>query len=389
MAKPENDLYEILEIDKNATESNIKSAYKKMTKKYHPDKNHDPNASDMFKKINNAYEILSDPNKREIYDKYGEDGLKQGMGMNGDFMDPTGFFTRMHSNVESKQYNIKLEEYFTKKKVSIPITKNTKCDDCDATGFTDKQKHYCKQCAGNGVVMQVIMINKNTSKQVPMQCPLCKGRRIDSTAVNLKCSHCNAGTIPKTETIEVDIPRNITKDPTIILPKKGSWKGNSFSDLQIIFNLKMPDNFGFTNNKKLIYTMHINYPETLCGFRRALNHPSGQEILIVSEKGYIINSDNIYILDRLGFNGDVMYLNFIIHYPESISLPKNQVLNFKNLDAVMGERFMHDIPEHVQFDPINIYTLGKMKKINNKVDNSEQYDSSEGEPADGPGCRQQ
>jgi len=76
--KRHTELYDILEVSPDASLDDIKKAYKKMALKYHPDKN--PNAGDRFKEISTAYEILNDPEKKEIYDKYGEEGLKEGMG---------------------------------------------------------------------------------------------------------------------------------------------------------------------------------------------------------------------------------------------------------------------------------------------------------------------
>ena len=380
----EKDFYKILGIERSATERDIKTAYKKLAKKYHPDINKTEGSLEMFKKINNAYEVLSDAEKRNLYDQYGEEGLQRGGfgGAGDDFMDPMGFFTRMKQQqqrpAQQVQHVINLDEYFTKKKVTITLQKNTKCESCDATGFTDKQKHNCKQCGGLGVITQNIPIGPRMSQQIQMPCHTCKGHKTDQTLADIKCGLCNAtGTSQKNETIDVDIPRDITKNPITRLHGAGSWHDESYIDLVIIFKLKMQKYFSITSDKKLIYTMHINYPETVCGFRRVIHHPSGQEKLIVAERGYVINPDHIYILDGLGFNGDSMYLNFVIKYPETITIPKNKVLNFKTLDAAMGDRFMADSPEHIQFDPINIYTLSKTKKINNNPRSKNDYESDD------------
>ena len=394
MSDNEQDYYKILGIDRNATERDIKKAYRKLAVKYHPDRCQDENASEMFKQINNAYDILSDSEKRKIYDQYGEKGFKQGMGMDDDFMDPMDIFSRMRPRrpVDQMQYTIKLDDYFTKKKVTIPVSRNIKCDECDATGFTDKQKHHCNQCGGNGIIVQVIPVGPGISQQIQMPCPTCKGRKYDVNATNLQCKHCTGtGSVKKTEMVDVDIPRNITTNPITKLNGAGSWVDGSYVDLAIIFKLKIPKGFGITSDKKLIYTMNINYPETLCGFRRTINHPSGKIILVVSEKGYVINPDHIYHLDMLGLNGEKMYLNFIINYPESIVMPKNKMLNFNNLDSMMGSRYQIDEPSTTNIDSMNIYILGRLTKINNNHRSQTDDDNSDGEETMNgpPNCKMQ
>lgn len=396
---PHTELYETLDVETNASTDEINKAFRKLAVKYHPDKNKDLGAEDMFKKITHAHDILSDPDKRQIYDQFGEDGLQSGL---GDGMDPmAAFFGRMHQEnnrkmATKKEYNITLEEYFTKKYISIEIPRNIVCDNCDATGFTDKKRHSCKHCRGSGFVMKV-MQQGPIIQQFQSMCPSCNGKKIDTSMTGNICPNCNAqGTKQSYEKIDVMVPSNILVNPVTIVPDKGDWTDNRYIDLAIIFKLRMNKNFSLTSDKKLIYMMHINYPETICGFRRIIKHPSGKNILVVAEKGYVINPDNIYFIDKLGFNDDVMYLSFVIHYPEKINIPTTKtLLSFRSLEMILGERNEPNIVNDSGIDPENIYTLSTLNKINNNPrsqNNNDEEDEEYDEPEDhghGIGCNQQ
>lgn len=367
MNRSHTELYDILGLKSDASDTDIKNAYKKLARKYHPDKNKEPDAEEMFKKVNQANAILSDAEKKKIYDQFGLEGFEGGM---GEGVDPFDIFNMMRQQQQRKQavqmnHGISLVDYFTKTFVTITVSRKVKCDSCDATGFTDKKVHKCKHCNGIGMVMR-------TLKQGPMvhqaqtQCPICRGQKNDTTLTNLKCKMCsNQGTKMINEDLEVKIPSNIIGESFTLVEEKGPWVENKYIDLAIVFKLKMPKDFGMTSDRKLIHTMHINYTETICGFRRIMNHPSGKKILIVSEKGYIVNPDNIYVLDRLGFNNDALYLSFIIHYPESIILPKKKMLTFEALEITLGERRVPSINNDGSIDPENVYMLSTLSKINN------------------------
>lgn len=366
------ELYNILGVKPTATVEEIKKAYKKLAFKYHPDRNKDPGAEEMFKKISHAHEILTDPEKRQIYDQYGEEGIREGMDEDmGGFPFSAGFpfanIFRQDARKQAKQIQhiITLEEYFTMNYVSVNVERDIRCDACDSTGFSDKQFHPCRKCNGSGVTI-IQMRNGPIIQQIQQPCPQCKGYKRDHDAPN-KCLKCNAtGTVRIKEELDVVVPKDILRNPNTIIPEKGPWFHNRYIDLVVFFKLKLPKNFGFTSDNKLIYTMHINYTETICGFKRVINHPSGKKILIVSNKGYIINPDYIYSLIGLGLSNDVLYLSFVVHYPEKITLPKKKTLalTFENLEQILGERRYKDATDD-DIEPENIYTLHTLPKINN------------------------
>lgn len=393
MNSKKEDLYELLGLKKDATPDEIKKAYKKMALKYHPDRNKDPNAEEMFKKIGQANEILSNPEKREIYDRFGMEGFEEmggGDGFPGGFPFAGGFPFGGAGHQNRRQaakfpQKISLADYFTKKTVKIKVPREVKCEPCEATGFTDKQVHTCKTCKGTGMTVKIKQMG-NMIQQMQQICPMCKGMKFDTQANDLKCKTCmGKGTSKTEEELEVDIPSDILHEPMTVIDGKGPWMNGKYIDLAVIFQLKMPSGFGMTHpDKKLIYTMHINLTETMCGFRRVINHPSGKKLLIISEPGYIINPDNIYLLDRMGFDNDMMYLNFVIHYPENIKMPTTRaLLTFETLEKVLGDRRepnYNDDTDDVFTE--NIFKLSKVNKINNNPRSKDTDHDSDDEDSD-------
>lgn len=362
------DYYQVLGLEKNATQEQIKAAYKELAKKYHPDKNKSPGAEEMFKKISEANQVLSDPEKRQIYDSYGKEGL-DGM-PNGDFnpFEHMGMWPGRAERVTAAKFEkkISLQEYFTKTSLKIKVPRNVKCDPCEATGFTDKQIHKCKACNGTGFKIIVKRMGI-MQQQIQQPCNVCQGQKFDTEEKQLRCAKCQGkGVVETVEELEVDIPKQILSHPITIVPEKGPWMQNKYIDLAVIFQLQFSEGYGLTSNKRLIYTMHINLAETICGIRRVIDHPSGKKLLIVMEEDNVINPDYIYKIPGMGLNNSEMYLTFAVHYPRKINMPSKKLLNHDVLEKVLGNRrepnYMDtDIPSE------NIYYLDKLNKINNNA----------------------
>lgn len=396
--KIHTELYDVLEVSPDADIKEIKKAYRKMVLKYHPDKNKNKGAVEIYKKVSNAYEILSDPEKRKIYDEYGERGVKQQEEFDKDTMNPFNVFSRMQEQrIKPKmqyQHNITLSEYFKNKTVIVTYQRDTRCNTCDATGFADKKPHQCKHCNGTGMILRIIQHGMSI-QHISSPCPHCGGKKHDPSAHSNRCEECSGkGSIGIMENIEVQLPDNIIHEPAILVPQKGPWYDGKYIDLEVHFRLKMPDNYKMTSDGKLIHIMHINFTETICGFRRIIDHPSGDKLLIIAEKGLIINPDYFYLLEKQGFGNEIMYLSFIISYPEKIIIPKKNpgMLNFDNLESIFGERYA---PNYVSDSGIkieNIFMLSTLEKINNNPETNKKEsrdsdsDSSESNNQDGNAC---
>lgn len=266
MAK--KDYYEILGISRDASEADIKKAYRNMARKYHPDLNKDdPEAEQKFKEVQEANEVLSDPQKRATYDRYGhaafENGGNAGGGFGGfsssfDFEDLGGFgnfsdiFESMFGGGFSSQrtarvkrgadlrYNLvlTLEEVAEGTVKTLRYRRIGKCDTCDGTGAEPGSKIVtCKHCNGQGVIREQRQTILGT-QQVTRECPYCHGT---GKVPEKECHTCHgSGTKEETFEKDINIPSGLQDGQTITLREGGNYGGanGEFGDLQIVVTVK-------------------------------------------------------------------------------------------------------------------------------------------------------
>ncbi len=247
--------YELLEVSKDASKGEIKKAYRKMAMKYHPDKNpDDKEAEEMFKQINEAYQVLSDDEKKSIYDRYGKAGLEghgqggHGGGGFGGFDDLSSVFEEMFGGGFSggrsrarKSYNYNLdtqetvnlefnEAIFGTKKI-IKFKYKTACKKCKGTGAKGGKLSTCGTCDGAGQVhmRQGFMTFAQT-------CPTCNGA---GQSVKEKCSSCSGkGYEEKEETFTVDLPEGVNTGNRMRVGGKGNiapdgTRGDLYINIQV------------------------------------------------------------------------------------------------------------------------------------------------------------
>ncbi|MGQ4276269.1 molecular chaperone DnaJ [Pseudidiomarina sp. E22-M8] len=235
MAKP--DLYEVLDVSRDASERDIKKAYKRMAMKYHPDRTKgDKDLELKFKEVKTAYEVLSDPQKRAAYDQYGHAAFEQGQGGFGgggaggaDFADIFGDVfgdifggggrrgRAQAARGADLRYNLELslEEAVRGKEVDLKIPKLTECEDCDGSGaHKGSSAETCSHCHGSG---QIQMRQGFFAVQQP--CPHCRGR---GKVIKDPCRTCHGeGRVERTKTLNVKIPAGVDTGDRIRLNGEG------------------------------------------------------------------------------------------------------------------------------------------------------------------------
>ena len=260
MAK--QDYYDVLGINKSASPEEIKSAYRKLAVKHHPDKNPgDKAAEDKFKEASEAYTILSDKNKKENYDNFGHAAFENGGGGQGGFGGFSGsdfsdifedFFgdiggggrgNRRNSNNRGSDLrydlSITLEESYLGKKQNIQFSSSDKCDTCKGSG--SKPGHSvdrCTYCGGNGKVR-----SNQGFFTVQQTCPQCSG---SGEEITKPCGDCNgAGNKQTSKKISVTIPKGVDDGTRIRLAGKGEagTRGGASGDLYLFINIKSHDLF--------------------------------------------------------------------------------------------------------------------------------------------------
>jgi len=253
--------YEILEVSRDADKATIKKAYRKMAKKWHPDKNPgDEEAEVKFKFCNEAYQVLSDDQQRSIYDRYGKEGLQGGAGSSrggggfGGFDDLGSIFEEMfgggsrssrQSPADSDKYSLDLavemdidfnEAVFGCEK-ELTYKYKAACESCKGTGAKDGKLTTCSQCGGAG---QVYM--KQGFMTFSQTCPVCEGA---GQMPGEKCPDCKGnGYILKEETITMKVPAGVDNGNRLRVGGKGNiGKKGRRGDLYVHFNVKEDKQF--------------------------------------------------------------------------------------------------------------------------------------------------
>jgi len=281
----ELDYYEVLEVSKDCTGATLKKAYRKLAMKYHPDRNpDDKEAEENFKVVNEAYQVLSDEEKRAIYDRYGKAGLEGQGGMGGGFggsnMDDImemfnsmfggsgggfGGFGQTRRDPGQKyaldfeiELPLKFHEAVFGCEKTIDITYKTSCTDCKGTGAKDAKLSTCDYCQGQG---QILM------RQGPMQfaqtCPKCEGK---GQTVAENCGSCQGkGYHQQEDTVTVHIPAGVDSGNRLRAQGYGNEaKNGQRGDLYMTFRVEEDENF-IRNGSDIYIEVPVFFTQAILG----------------------------------------------------------------------------------------------------------------------------
>ncbi|MDR3256560.1 MAG: molecular chaperone DnaJ [Endomicrobium sp.] len=287
------DYYEVLGVAKSASTDEIKSAYRKLALKYHPDKNPgNKEAEEKFKEINEAYEVLFDTQKKQQYDTFGHDpmggtpgggnpfGGQSSYTYSGDFSNMGDIFGDIFGDMfggssgkrsggrasqkrgEDLRYDIDISYLDAMKgvEISVDIPKKEICSICHGSGSKDgSAPKQCSQCKGKGHVKY-----SQGFFSFSQECPQCKGK---GTIISNPCSECRGeGTVKKRKTIKVKIPAGIDEGTSLKVAGSGNAGSNEApaGDLYVVVHMKSM--VGFRRNEDDLYTeISISFPQATMG----------------------------------------------------------------------------------------------------------------------------
>jgi DnaJ family protein A protein 2 len=411
--------YDILGVSKNASESEITQAYKKMARKYHPDKLPEEKkewGEMMIKELNEARDILNDPEKREIYDKFGKKGLEGGAGgfpFSGgggfpfpggsgfpfsDIGDLFGGMRKKKRDVPPLQVRVELslEEIYAGKDIEMEIKRYNLCGTCNATGFADKKDHQCTTCNGKGVVMKTMQIGPGMIQQAQHKCNDCRGTGSDSNNESYpKCSDCSGQKVIKdTHTIKFSIEPGVREDEIIEIrnegheiPKSERTNSQSRGNIQVVISEKQHSIFkrgvvlgGRMDPANLAVEMALSLEEALCGFKREFTYLNGKKMYIIED--HVIKPGDAKFVPGKGLPvrgkpykfGD-LFIKYDITFPTTLTSKQKGMVYYGLTDKSIDKLDL-DVPDDESDNLIQAYDVDdyNSSKSNYDEDSDDEMD---------------
>lgn len=345
--------YDILGVSKGASNTDIKKSYRNLSRKYHPDKNRGKEkwASEKFKKVSEAYSVLSDPEKRKIYDQFGKEGLENGMNMNNDngfpFPFPFGGHNHRRHQIPTTKLGIKitLEQAFKGGEFTHTFNRKKTCFTCLGHGTKDKKSSDCSNCDGKGIQVRVVRMG-HMIQQTQSPCQACHGSG-EKVKPDNKCKDCKGRGLVKEEctfkyTIIPGTINNLqmetekgTKGHDLKPRAQKDFGGREFSELIVYAKVKSHPLFQVKNRFDLVFQKDIPVGVALTGTNFTIPGIDGENIVI--NKKDIIKDNTVYeikgkgmpVLERLGGTRTMrgsLYVVFKYQYPETLTNTQKRVI---------------------------------------------------------------
>lgn len=339
-------LYDRLGLKPDCSPEDVKKAYRSLALKYHPDKNPgNDETTTKFKEVAEAYEYLSDPEKRAQYDKFGMEFVKSGSSPK---MDAEELFAHIFSNMRTRDSRPKipvsctLEELYSGATKEIKYTRKSSCKICNGSGSNNPQaEKKCVQCGGHGFVTGLRQIGPMV-QQFKIQCNACGGKP-HQVSTKDTCSNCQGnGTTDEEITTDIQIEPGMSEGDRIVK-----------DEIAFIIHEVEHSIYKRTRSKANLHVdIEISLFEALCGVSVSLPYLDGNTLMI--ESSLVIKPETIYNVSGKGMlvggtQGN-LYVTFKIRFP-------NELIPKKSLKKVLSER-LHDeaIPKNATRVKLEVYT---------------------------------
>lgn len=356
-------LYDLLGVSRSATDAEIKKNYRKLAKEFHPDKN--PEEGERFKEISFAYEVLSDPEKRQIYDRYGINGLQEGADDGGADLFTTifgGFGRRRDAGVPDIQMriNVTLEDVYNGNKVvPVEFTRTQICGTCDGRGGVEGSTQKCTLCDGKGSQPIFQYRTMHVIEQVNRPCAACSGRGLLIKEKDL-CLECKGERIfEQKHTVAVHIDKGMHHMQKIRFSSEGNQNVNGErGDLVVILIQEDHDLFERRGVDLIIRNVEISLTQALCGVEYIFKHLDGRDIVIKSTPGQVIKPGDVKGVPGEGMpyyknptEKGVLYIDFNVKFPLNNFATPEQM---QNLEAILPPRTPFIMPTGPQVEEVDL-----------------------------------
>jgi len=340
------DYYEVLGISKDTQINEIKSQYRKLALKFHPDRNKSSEAAEHFKEISEAYAVLSDTKKRQLYDQHGHAGVDgrystedifRGAGFNFDDVGSIfenlfggrgqgfGGFGRQRGSDLLHETFVSLEDVLNGKRMELDLQKNVDCPECNGSGCSPgTSKIKCSDCGGQGQVR--VSRNMGFSTFVTVQpCRKCSGRGM---MIEKPCKKCKLGKVKGTKHISFELPAGIDNGDYVISGEGESIPDGVSGDLIIRVNVQPHPKFK-RDGRDIFYDTQLSMTDvslgknlevpTLEGFSKITVEPGSQPNTIIKLKGKGLHGR--------GFRGrGDQYVRLVVNIPKKLSKHQKDLL---------------------------------------------------------------
>lgn len=337
------DYYATLGVKRDADEREIRRSYRELAKKYHPDKNPgDAVAEQKFKEVAEAYEVLSDSDKRRIYDQHGVEGLKN---QNQQQHNPFDVFQNFfggggHQHQQQRKgpdvnidLEVTLEDLFLGRRIPIEISRQTICNKCRGSGAKNANDvTVCKECGGKGIKITTQQVAPGFVQQMQSTCPKCngKGKTVTST-----CPICKGHKVVRGDDLmSIEIERGMPDGHRITFPKEGDQHPD-ITPGDLNFHIRTVPHKLFRREGNNLYTrLSITLLEALTGFDKTITQLDGSKIPIsrktVTHSGYVmeIEGEGMPKHDFSSEKGK-LFVEFYVVFPATLTEAQKQ--GFKEL----------------------------------------------------------
>lgn len=362
MAK--RDYYEVLGVSKDASEDEIKKAYRKIAIKYHPDRNPgNKEAEEKFKEAAEAYDVLHDSQKRQQYDQFGFNGPAGGGGFGGFSsaggfsMDDIfsmfgdvfggrggfggfgggGFGGGQHRPAQQRGSDLRLKVKLTLQEISTGVTKKFKvkrdvtCNHCHGTGAEDgSARETCPTCHGSGVVTRTTQ-SLFGMMQTQSVCPTCSG---EGTVIKNKCHACGGtGVVKGEEVVEINIPAGVSEGMIVNVPGKGNAGRHNGTpgNIQVYIEEEPNDTF-IRDDNDIIYNLLLDFPTAALGGSVEIPTIDGSRVRVKIEPGtqpgkaLRLRNKGLPAVQGYGRGNGDMVVNISVYVPKTLSQKEKKAL---------------------------------------------------------------